>query len=220
MSRGPGRLQRLLLHAVYHDPKIAPSGARYVYVHDYGHTESELSAVYRAARAIAAKGWVIKHSGSARIEPLPVPPAVVANCSLCVSVQNVPTSGLSERLTRTSVQVLSFSAPEQHSAVSVQNGEEFPHSEQLEPSGVQVGTSAEISRHLNDQPAVSVRPDPAKWITGLDGKNYPRTVERNRDHRIVLARSAGKPYRTIAAEIGCSVGTVHRVLSQWTAVDA
>jgi hypothetical protein len=78
-----------------------------------------------------------------------------------------------------------------------------------------VGQSPSDLHPREQQPAVNVQRDYSRWIRGLDGKHYPRTVERNRDHRIVLARSAGKPIRAVAAEIGCSVGTVHRVLSQW-----
>jgi len=194
MSRGPGRLQRLLLHAVYHDPKIAQNGRRYINVSDYGSTDSELSAVYRAARKIAAAGWVRRDYG--QLEPLPETPAVLANCPLCVSVQITHDLGLSEHLELSGVQVPRNTAPEQDAAVSVQNADGDPRSE-----------------HLAER-------DCRRWIVGLDGKRYPRTVDRDRDRRIVLARTAGSPLRTIAAEIGCSVGTVHNVVSQWTAVDA
>ena len=192
MSRGPGRWQRLLLHAVYHDPKIAPSGRRYINVADYGITDAELSALYRAARKITAAGWVRQDYG--QLEPLPETPAVVANCQLCVSVQITQDLGLSEHLEPSGVQVPRNTAPEQDAAVSVQNADGYPRSE-----------------HLAER-------DCRRWIVGLDGKHYPRTVERNRDRRIVLARAAGNPLRTIAADIGCSVGTVHRVLSQWQVI--
>jgi DNA-binding Lrp family transcriptional regulator len=50
---------------------------------------------------------------------------------------------------------------------------------------------------------------------GLDGKVRPdRLVDTtDRDARIVRAyREEGKAMRAIASEVGCSVGTVHRVL--------
>jgi hypothetical protein len=60
MSRGPGRWQRLLLHELYHNPRpprffdsepsISPRA--------FATTESENSAVYRAARGLIAKGLV------------------------------------------------------------------------------------------------------------------------------------------------------------------
>lgn len=181
MSRGPGRWQRLLLHAAYHDPKIAPSGRRYINVTDYGTTDAEISALYRAARKIAGKGWAKQCGG--QLDPIPVPPAVVANCQLCVSVQITADSIFSGHLVAAGVQVEQFRTPEQ-------------------------------------QPAVSVPRDYSRWVFGLDGKHYPATTGGpRRDRRIVLARSAGKSMRAIAAEIGCSVGTVHHVLSQWQAIE-
>jgi DNA-binding NarL/FixJ family response regulator len=50
---------------------------------------------------------------------------------------------------------------------------------------------------------------------GLDGKIRPnrRFDTTDRDARIVQLRSAGKAVRAIAREVGCSVGTVHRVIS-------
>ena len=100
MSRGPGHWQRLLLHELYHNPRIAPSGRRYINVTDYASTDSELSAVYRAARKLKDKGWVRKDIGGGQMDPLSVPPPVIANCPLChqISVQNKPDSWNSEHL--------------------------------------------------------------------------------------------------------------------------
>jgi hypothetical protein len=97
------------------------------------------------------------------------------------------------------------------------SGPDEPNSaEHLDPVGVQV----EQFRTPEQQPAVSVPRDYSRWVFGLDGKHYPRTTGGpRRDRRIVLARSAGKSMRAIAAEIGCSVGTVHHVLSQWQAIE-
>lgn len=76
MSRGPGRWQRLLLHELYHNPRIAPSGRRYINVTDYGSTPAELSALYRAKRALVAKGWA-KGDRSCQLDPCnPLPPNV------------------------------------------------------------------------------------------------------------------------------------------------
>jgi DNA invertase Pin-like site-specific DNA recombinase len=49
---------------------------------------------------------------------------------------------------------------------------------------------------------------------GLDGKRRPDRRCDNTDHdaEIRALRADGKPIRAIAAEVGCSVGTVHRVL--------
>lgn len=57
--------------------------------------------------------------------------------------------------------------------------------------------------------------EPAETVTGLDGKKRParRRDTTERDARIVTAyRDEGKTMRVIAREVGCSVGTVHRVL--------
>jgi len=62
--------------------------------------------------------------------------------------------------------------------------------------------------------------DTRYWCLGLDGKWRPnrRFDTTHRDRQIVLLRSARKSIRAIAAEVGCSVGTVHRVLSRWEVV--
>jgi transposase len=49
--------------------------------------------------------------------------------------------------------------------------------------------------------------------TGLDRKVRPSRRLDTRDRRIHTLRASGKSIRAIAAEVGCSVGTVHRVLS-------
>jgi hypothetical protein len=248
MSRGPGRLQRLLLHAVYHDPISAPSGRLYVNITDYGSTDSEISALYRAARAITRNGWVKQCGG--QLDPLPEPPTVVANCQLCEQVDpHVMSQVIAELLELAGVQVPQNATPEHETSVSVQNNDDRPCSEPS-PAGVQVPgfcapereTSVSVQKVPDPvrseplpspanvqgcqipselqtperQPAVKVRRDPAQWITGLDGKHYPRTTGGiRRDRQIVLLRSGGTPIRSIASEVGCSVGTVHRVLSQW-----
>jgi len=50
---------------------------------------------------------------------------------------------------------------------------------------------------------------------GLDGKVRPsrRFDVTGRDEAILSARAAGGSIRAIAAEVGCSVGTVHRVIA-------
>jgi hypothetical protein len=49
---------------------------------------------------------------------------------------------------------------------------------------------------------------------GLDGKTRlnRRVDTTERDTRIRDLRSGGKSMRAIAAEVGCSVGTVHRII--------
>jgi IS30 family transposase len=49
---------------------------------------------------------------------------------------------------------------------------------------------------------------------GLDGRARPdrRYDTSERDRRIEQLREAGKSVREVAREVGCSVGTVHRVL--------
>jgi len=51
-------------------------------------------------------------------------------------------------------------------------------------------------------------------VLGLDGKRRPsrRFDTTARDSRICELRDAGQSVRAIAGEVGCSVGTVHRVL--------
>jgi hypothetical protein len=52
------------------------------------------------------------------------------------------------------------------------------------------------------------------WSVGLDGKKRPnrRFNTTARDTRIHELRTAGQSVRAIASDVGCSVGTVHRVL--------
>lgn len=70
---------------------------------------------------------------------------------------------------------------------------------------------------LHQNPPVEHLRDTRYWCRGLDGKWRPnrRFDTTNRDRKIVLLRSGGRSIRTIAAEVGCSVGTVHRVLTRW-----
>ncbi len=86
MSRGPGRWQRLLLHELYHNPNptVGFDGRRFIKVRYYASNGSELSALYRAAREVAAKGWAVdgRYAGG-HLVALPEPPAVTANCPLC-----------------------------------------------------------------------------------------------------------------------------------------
>ena len=56
-------------------------------------------------------------------------------------------------------------------------------------------------------------------VVGSDGKQRPNRrldaeMLEERDTAIVTWRMAGSSIREIAAMIGCSVGTVHRVLKQ------
>ena len=56
----------------------------------------------------------------------------------------------------------------------------------------------------------------ATKITGLDGKvRLSRQVDTSaRDSQIRELRAAGRSLRSIAAEVECSIGTVHRVLKR------
>jgi len=47
-------------------------------------------------------------------------------------------------------------------------------------------------------------------IVGRDGKTYPRRPRPELPERIRALRGAGLTIREIAAQLGCSVGTVHR----------
>ncbi len=108
MSHGPGRWQRLLLHELYHDPRVAPSGRRYINVTDYASTESELSAVYRAKRSLVRRGWAVGGADCQLDQCSPLPragcvypehcPICRARTALIVSVQNVRNSPRSEHL--------------------------------------------------------------------------------------------------------------------------
>jgi transposase len=57
--------------------------------------------------------------------------------------------------------------------------------------------------------------DEFRMLEGRDGKRRPNRHFDNtdRDARIHELRADGKSIRVIAAEVGCSVGTVHRVLN-------
>jgi DNA-binding NarL/FixJ family response regulator len=52
------------------------------------------------------------------------------------------------------------------------------------------------------------------WSMGVDGKRRPdrRFSTAERDAEILRRRSEGESIRGIAAGVGCSVGTVHRVV--------
>ncbi|MFT3660020.1 MAG: hypothetical protein QM809_01110 [Gordonia sp. (in: high G+C Gram-positive bacteria)] len=137
MSRGPGRWQRLLLHAVYHateqveyltpgevnqrfgtyEPspevwvqrrvwsanhcRMTASGKRFVDPGDYvdGTSSPEYSAIMRAARSLVRAGLVdVDGRCVSRLVPLPEPPAAAARCPVCLSVQAVEESEISEHL--------------------------------------------------------------------------------------------------------------------------
>jgi DNA-binding NarL/FixJ family response regulator len=73
---------------------------------------------------------------------------------------------------------------------------------------------------LSQNHAVEHLRDTRDWCLGLDGKWRPnrRFDTTLRDRQIVTLRVVnGKSIRAIGAEIGCSVGTVHRVLRLWGA---
>jgi DNA-binding NarL/FixJ family response regulator len=81
--------------------------------------------------------------------------------------------------------------------------------------------SAHSGVQLVQNHAVEHLRDTRHWCLGLDGKWRPnsRFDTTQRDRQIVLLRSSGKSIRAIGTEVGCSVGTVHRVLAQWVVVD-
>lgn len=75
--------------------------------------------------------------------------------------------------------------------------------------------------HRRRQRRNAYQPDSDGMVTvdmtkGLDGKLRPsRQVDTtDRDKRIRKLHQEGRTMRAIAAEIGCSVGTVHRVISK------
>lgn len=81
MSRGPGRWQRDLLHAVYENPTVAPNGRRHVHVRswlrrtlDREPTPAEFSAAHRAARLLVASGKARSrnHGFVGDLEPLDI----------------------------------------------------------------------------------------------------------------------------------------------------
>ena len=76
--------------------------------------------------------------------------------------------------------------------------------------------ASEVSVQLTQNRTVEHPHDPRHWCLGLDGKWRPnrRVDNTSRDRNIVGLRATGRSMRDIAAEIGCSVGTVHRVISE------
>lgn len=79
-----------------------------------------------------------------------------------------------------------------------------------------------VQKEIREQPGYA--PDEngtieVRRILGLDGKKRPsrRVDTTDRDERIGTLRAAGQSIRGIAAELDCSVGTVHRVLRSLTA---
>lgn len=91
MSRGLGRVERLLLHAVYAHPRVAPNGRRFIWPSDFAETGSEYSSLQRAARSVLRKGFVTGASND--LEPLSECPVVsVQKCSetqLCEHIKAV-----------------------------------------------------------------------------------------------------------------------------------
>lgn len=129
----------------YHDPKVAPSGRRYIDVTDYVSTDSELSAVYRAKRALVRVGWAVGDAGC-QLDPLPNPPAAAGNCSPCaVSVQSRDICPKSEHLTK--------------GAVSIQNVPESVNSEHLNPCGVSVPDDGDTYTLCSPDESVTARDD-------------------------------------------------------------
>lgn len=57
----------------------------------------------------------------------------------------------------------------------------------------------------------------ALHLMGLDGKVYPRGAHLPYEvwHRILEMRRDGYSMRKIAAAVGCSVGTVHRIVKNY-----
>lgn len=81
--------------------------------------------------------------------------------------------------------------------------------------GVQLENPPEKTSQLN-----TVRRLPGwrpGFCLGIDGKWRPntRTDTTDRDTRIAVLHKDGLSMREIAADTGCSVGTVHRVLRRW-----
>jgi hypothetical protein len=84
MSRGPGRWQRLLLHELYHNPKPPTLGyaAPWIYTRSFAATDSEYSAIRRAARGLIANGWAHSFHGWAH-SLIQVDPAPDIPCPQC-----------------------------------------------------------------------------------------------------------------------------------------
>ena len=84
------------------------------------------------------------------------------------------------------------------------------------PHGATEGERSTVPK-CRENGTVEHRRDTKYWCLGLDGKWRPnrRFDTTSRDYNIVRLRTTGWSMRDIAAEIGCSVGTVHRVIAQW-----
>jgi DNA-binding NarL/FixJ family response regulator len=77
--------------------------------------------------------------------------------------------------------------------------------------------NTEYTEEMKAKRAEKVANRPAHMVLGLDGKYHPRrplTTSQMiaRDKKIMKLRDQGMSVRAIAAELGCSVGTVHRVI--------
>jgi IS30 family transposase len=73
-----------------------------------------------------------------------------------------------------------------------------------------------VHRHRKRRTDYRPNDDGTVMSKGLDGKLRPaqQVDTTDRDKRIRKLHRAKMPMRAIAAEIGCSVGTVHRVISK------
>jgi hypothetical protein len=85
MSRGPGRWQRLLLHELYHNPKPPTLGfdAPWISTRRFTATDSEYSAIRRAARGLIAKGWAQPFAGRWTWSLIQVDPVPDITCPQC-----------------------------------------------------------------------------------------------------------------------------------------
>jgi hypothetical protein len=88
MSRGLGRRERQLLHAVYAHPRFAPNGRRYVWPAEHAVDRTEYASLQRAARSLLRKGLVKpgNRQWANDLEPLPDGPVsdyTWAECSTC-----------------------------------------------------------------------------------------------------------------------------------------
>ncbi len=92
MSRGPGRLQQLMLHELYHNPNTPRNpfhGDRvFVKTMKFRGEASADTSLYRAARGLVRRGWVLdsdsEYPGS-MLFALDVPPLVASEerCFKC-----------------------------------------------------------------------------------------------------------------------------------------
>jgi hypothetical protein len=142
-----------------------------------------------------ANGYV-QLCASDTVERMGLPPEVIA-ADRALSRASTPTAHQSGEWPRSAADVLSVRAA-------------------AELRGVSPSTVQRDRQRADDYQPADDGTIPVRRLVGRDGKHRPsrRFDTTARDLRILALRRIGWSVREIAGEVGCSVGTVHRVIGR------